>query len=149
MSCLSEEKLLFYNDHELSDEESSKIENHLLTCTSCKEKLIEIKKTKRTLFNELDYFSSFEVDIPKFVKPKRQNKLFYNLLKAAAAIILLLIGSTYIIPKKQTVSDLDILIHTMYDGQDPNRLWHENANSVIIIDNGNEIIINSWIPDTN
>lgn len=97
MNCINEELIQRYIDGELDVAAIFMLQNHVGSCTVCKEKLNRQVKIVAGIKEVIGNFVDENIEIPEFKiiperEPKRSivRKLFYDL--SAAAVILIFVG---------------------------------------------------------
>lgn len=142
--CYTKEILLKYINKTATLKQMVEIRKHLKECKVCFSMTEDLKEQIESLDNLLNSVEQ-KVEIPQFKeiiedfeKKKTRNKtILYNLLKAAAVVILIISSTLYAHFKKNRDINKNEEIYLNYT-QDLNSAFHDNSISVIIYDkNGN------------
>lgn len=154
MSCLNKEILLKKIDGELLDHEVLRVDSHLAGCETCKCKVAQLTAERENLFMQLDKLNPPRVHIPDFVVPQpiihfRKKRRIHPAFNVAAAVLLFFVWVISQLPESPKISQQEVLLQMMFDGEDPNKLWHDKEMMILLIDENNELIMSYRLSGNN
>jgi predicted anti-sigma-YlaC factor YlaD len=124
MKCFSNELIQHYIDGEISEKQALNIENHIIECRSCANKIAQQRSLSIELKNSINILSTGIVEIPTFTPQSIPTKKQYYLTKkiiyalSAACVLAFLFFRT---PKTKNTQNDALIIYQIDMDFDANK----------------------------
>ena len=144
MKCLSRESIQEYIDQETLPEGKTEIELHLAECLECKMLYDDVIKSLDRLGGVLEFVSPVEQEIVEFKLNHTYRGVGIRRIieVVSAAVIISFIAMLYTRNSKNNAFiDLQYDMSELYIDEDPNRLWHDGASVISLIQNDTIIVL--------
>lgn len=133
MKCLNEETLQSYLDLECDSKESSAIERHLDQCTRCRALINEVRIDIEELKDNISLLAPKQTPPPRNIINRSLVRRMWPLVSVSAASVVIILLMTW---KSNTENirafEVENTIYEYLSEQDPNQLWKENHNLILI-----------------
>lgn len=147
MKCLSRTEIQEYLDKELEISQMKEISVHLGKCETCSKLYGQAVADKDLICKVTGQKDSYykTIPVPEFVPPVLYKKrlAFFRLipyLVAASIIGVIFLFRSGKTPVMQNIPEAEILLYEFYDGQDLNKMWHDNSQIIILQDEKGNVI---------